>query len=200
MQTSQLLLALSFFFLTASPACLADDQAVPATAIASGSPQWVASKGDQTSTDAMVDIGTMRQVGDELEVEIRWPYVPESFGPEPAELDRIICLEDHAISFAIEDGFISEKGRRQVTKTYNHETRRQEAEEWDAQMSKFGGGFSSYGSDPRSLACWAAAHRCADQAFTWPAPPNETPLENTPEALKMNAEYNLAFVPTCTLE
>lgn len=40
-------------------------------------------------TDAMVDIGSMRQIDDALEVVIRWPYMPASFGPEPVEKDAL---------------------------------------------------------------------------------------------------------------
>jgi hypothetical protein len=50
------------------------------------------------------------------------------------------------------------------------------------------------------MACWAAARKCAGEPFTWPPPPNMTPLENTAEALKMNSDYNKPFVPTCTLD
>jgi hypothetical protein len=77
--------------------------------IAAGSAQWVSNSGDKSSTDAMVDIGPMRQMGDALKVIIRWPYLP-----------------------------------------------------------------ASYGSDPRSFACCAAARKCADEAFTWPKPPKRT--------------------------
>ena len=76
----------------------------------------------------------------------------------------------------------------------------EEAERQDSQMPKIGAGFSSYGPDPRSMACWAAARKCAGEPFTWPPPPNMTPLENTAEALEMNSDYNKPFVPTCTLD
>ncbi|KXO72951.1 hypothetical protein AYJ56_17310 [Brucella anthropi] len=69
-----------------------------------------------------------------------------------------------------------------------------------SQRAKIGNGVASYGSDPRSLACWAAARKCANEAFTWPPPPNRTPLEYTEEARKMNEDYNKTFVPTCILE
>ncbi len=161
---------------------------------------WVASKGDQSVIDAMVNIGAMRQVGDVLEVDIRWPYLPASYGPEPAEKDHIICKADHAVSYAIEDGFVAADGHYHVKQEYDPASEREIAEQRYSERVKFGGGFSSYGSDPRSLACWAAARKCADQSFTWPPPPNETPLENTAEALKMNDDYNKEFVPTCRLD
>jgi hypothetical protein len=179
--------------------CLAAGVTVAPSSIAAGSPQWVASAGDKSPTDAMVDIGTMRQTGDALEVDIRWPHMPASYGPELAEKDRVVCLEDHAISFAVEDGFVSADGEYHIKQTYDPARRREEAERQDSQMPKIGAGFSSYGPDPRSMACWAAARKCAGEPFTWPPPPNRTPLENTAEALKMNSDYNKPFVPTCTL-
>ncbi len=53
--------------------------------IAAGSAQWVSSRGDESSTDAMVDIGAIHQIGDALEAIIRWPYLPSSYGPEVVE-------------------------------------------------------------------------------------------------------------------
>lgn len=191
-----LLLSISSF----TTVCLAGGVTIEPSSIGSGSPLWVASNGEKSSTDALVDIGTMRQVGDVLEVEIRWPYLPSSYGPEPAEKDHIICKADHAISFSIEDGFVTADGAYRVKQAYDPASQRERAEQQDSQMAKIGGGFSSYGFDPRSLACWAAARKCAGEPFTWPPPPNETPLEYSDRALKMNDEYNRAFVPTCTLD
>lgn len=180
--------------------CLADGMELPPSSIAAASPQWVASSGDKSSTDAMVDIGTMRQVGDALVVETRWPYMPASYGPEESDKEHIICHADHAISFAVEIGYVSDDGQYHVKETYDPAREREKAEQRDAEIAKIGGGFSSYGRDPRSLACWAAARKCAGQSFTWPPPLNETPLEYSDRARKMNSDYNSAFVPTCTLE
>lgn len=180
--------------------CLAAEMEIPHTSIAAGSPQWVASQGDQSSIDAMVDIGTMRQIGDVLEVVIRWPYLPASYGPEPTEKNHVVCQADHAISFAVENGFTAANGQYHVKQVYDPESQREKEEQRDAEMAKIGNGFSSYGSDPRSLACWAAARKCDEQPFTWPPPHNRTPLENTAQALKMNRDYNKAFVPTCRLK
>jgi len=190
----------TLFAMSFSMVGFASGTEIPPSSIASGSPQWVASKGDKSSTDAMVDIGSMRQIGDVLEVEIRWPYLPESYGPEESDRNHIICGGDHAVSFAVEIGFISEDGRYHVKKTFDPASERAKAEQRDAEMAKFGGGFSSYGPDPRSLACWAAARKCAEEPFTWPPPPNRTPLEYSDRARKMNSDYNRAFVPSCTLE
>jgi hypothetical protein len=172
---------------------------VEASAIASGKPVWIASSGDQSTVDALVDIGTITQIGDELDVSIRWPYMPASYGPEPAEEDRVVCASDQAISFSVNEGFIGADGKYHITKTLDPLIERKKAEGYVAQWATAGAGFMSYGPDPRSLACWAVARKCAGQKFTWPPPPNNTPLENTPQALKMNDNYNKSFIPKCTL-
>ncbi|WP_273786531.1 hypothetical protein [Brucella intermedia] len=168
--------------------------------IAVGSAHWVSSSGDKSSTDAMVDIGTMRQRGDALEVIIRWPYLPSSYGPEVVEKMHIICRADGALSFSVAEGHVSPDGHFQFQNVYDPAGQRAEAEKRDSRMAKISNGVSSYGSDPRSLACWAAARKCANEAFVWPPPPNETPLEYTEHSRKMNADYNEMFVPTCELE
>ena len=168
--------------------------------IAGGSVKWVSSSGDKSPTDALVDIGSMRQKGDALEVIIRWPYIPASYGPEAVEKDRIICRANGALSFSVEEGHVSPDGHYQFRSVGDPASRREEAEKRALQMAKISNGISSYGADPRSLACWAAARKCANEAFTWPPPPNKTPLEYTEEARKMNGDYNKSFVPTCKLE
>ncbi|MFB8343468.1 hypothetical protein ACWGNA_20345 [Brucella cytisi] len=172
---------------------------VDQNSIAAGSAQWVSSSGDKSPTDALVDIGSMRQMGDALEVIIRWPYLPASYGPEAVEKNRIICRTNGAFSFSVEEGHVSPDGHYQFTNVYDPASQRAEAEKRASQMARIGNGVSSYGSDPRSLACWAAARKCANEAFTWPPPPNRTPLEYTEEARKMNTDYNKMFVPACQL-
>lgn len=125
--------------------------------IAAGSAQWVSSSGDKSPTDAMVDAGSMRRRGDALEVIIRWPYLPAYYGPEAVEKDHIICRADGALSFSVEDGFVSPDGKYQVKNVYDPASQRAEAEKRASQMVKIGNGVSSHGSNPRSLACWAAA-------------------------------------------
>lgn len=168
--------------------------------IGGGSVKWVSSSADKSPTDAMVDIGSMRQKGDALEVIIRWPYMPASYGAEAVEKDHIICRANGALSFSVEEGHVSTDGHYQFKNVGDPASRRKEAEKRALQMAKISNGISSYGSDPRSLACWAAARKCASEAFTWPPPPNKTPLEYTEEARKMNDDYNKLFVPTCKLE
>ncbi len=186
--------------LSATNVYAAEEVAIAPTSIATGSPQWVASNGDQSSVDALVDIGSMRQIGDALEVFIRWPYLPASYGPEPAEKDHIFCQVDRALSFSVEEGFFSPDGKYLIKEAFNPENQREQAKQLASQMAKTGNGFWSYGSDPRSLACWAAARKCAGQDFTWPPPPNRTPLEYTEKARKMNDAYKKMFVPTCKIE
>jgi len=168
--------------------------------IAGGSVKWVSSSGDKSPTDAMVDIGSMRQVGDALEVIIRWPYMPAPYGPDAVEKDHIICRANGALSFSVADGHVSPDGHYQFKNVPDPASQRAQAEKRASQMAKIGNRVSSYGSDPRSLACWAAARKCANEAFTWPPPPNRTPLEYTDEARKMNDDYNKSFVPACKLE
>lgn len=189
-----------FAFIATSVSNVSVAEEVDQKLIAAGSTRLVSSGGDKSPTDAMVDIGSMRQIGDALEVIIRWPYLPASYGPEAVEKDHIICRADGALAFSVEEGHVSPDGHYQFKNVYDPASQRAEAEKRASQRATIGNGISSYGSDPRSLACWAAARKCANQAFTWPPPPNRTPLEYTEEARKMNDAYNKTFVPTCKLE
>ncbi len=65
-----------------------------------------------------------------------------------------------------------------------------------AQMSPLG---ASYGPDPRSLVCWAAARKCDGKDFTWPPPPNLAPLDNSARAAAMRKAYAAGFAPACRL-
>ncbi|WP_273793852.1 hypothetical protein [Brucella anthropi] len=116
------------------------------------------------------------------------------------EKDLIICQANGALLFSVEEGHVSPDGHYQFNNVHDPASRRAEAETRAAQMAKIGNGISSYESDPRSLACWAAARKCANEAFNWPPPPNRTPLEYTEVARKMNDDYNKTFVPMCKLE
>ena len=50
----------------------------PASVICAGAPFWVDSNPDPAFAliNARVDIGTMRQTGDEIEAQIQWPSAP----------------------------------------------------------------------------------------------------------------------------
>jgi hypothetical protein len=173
---------------------------VAASSIASGTPLWVATDTKRSVITAMVDIGTLRQVGDALQVTINWPYAPASEGPDNADQERIICSPSHAISYPVTLGKVGAHGTYHVAHTYDVAKQRRIAEREDRQMAAMGGIPPSYGDDPRSLACWAAARKCAGEKFTWPPPPNETPLVKSPRAVAMNDAYNRQFRPSCTLK
>ena len=81
--------------------------------IAGGSVKWVNSSGEKPPTDALADIGSMRQKEDALEVIIRWSYMSASYGPEAVEKDRIICRANGALSFSVEEGHVSPDGHHQ---------------------------------------------------------------------------------------
>lgn len=186
---------------TAAPiACPARAAAgVDPSSVASGRPVWVASEGDKSPIDALVDIGDMRQIGDELDVAIRWPYLPPPGGPEQQEQDRVICGPDHAVSYTISTGVVGAGGAYTVQHTYDAAEERRKAVRYDTDMAKAAGGATSYGTDPRSLACWAAARKCRGEAVTWPPPPDTAALDNSAASLATNAAYNRGFVPTCRL-
>ena len=185
---------------TAPVACPARAEVrVDPSSVASGKPVWLATDAGKSPTTALVDIGDMRQIGDELDVAIRWPYMPPAGGPEQQEQERIICGPDHEVSYAISTGVVGAGGAYHVQQTYDAAAERRKAFRYDTDMAKAVGGFTSYGTDPRSLACWAAARKCRGEAVTWPPPPNNTPLENSAKALAMNAAYNKGFVPACRL-
>ncbi|MND47864.1 hypothetical protein D3C80_387670 [compost metagenome] len=154
----------------------AGDMTIAHREIASGQIKWVSSSGDRSSTDALVDVGSLRQVGEVLEVVVRWPYLPAAYGPEPAEKNHIVCQAEKALSFDVEDGYLSPDGKYHVKKVHSPKSQREQAEQLASQFAKIGNGISSYGSDPRSMACWAAARKCAGQDFSWPPPPNTAPL------------------------
>ncbi|WP_158322651.1 hypothetical protein [Acidisphaera rubrifaciens] len=185
---------------TAPAACPARAAApVDPSSVASGRPVWVASDTGKSPINALVDIGDMRQIGDELDVAIRWPYLPPAGGPEQQEQDRVVCGPDHAVSYTISTGVVGTGGAYTVQHTYDAAAERRKAFRYDADMTKAGGGLDSYDTDPRSLACWAAARKCRGEAVTWPPPPDNAALDNSAQALATNAAYNKGFVPTCRL-
>lgn len=102
--------------------------------IATGSAQWVSNIGDKSSTDAMVDIGAVRQIGDALEVMIRWPYLP-SYGPEWSKRMYIIIGIDGALSFSVGEGHVSPERHFQFENVYEPAIQRAEAERRATQMA-----------------------------------------------------------------
>jgi len=180
---------------------------VPATAIASGSSVLVDSDSDPSFAliNVRVDIGTLRQVGDAIEAELTWklklgllkdtraeyPGVNIPDGSAAVTKDRIVCRVDGALYYAVETRIVAPDGTLVTRRTYDAELERKKAEELQVRWGRV------YSRDPRSLVCWAAARKCEEKDFTWPPPPNNTPLEDSERATKMQKDYYSQFVPRC---
>ncbi len=195
-------------------AALPKSVTLPASAIAGGKSVWVDSEPDPEYAllDARVDIGTIRQVGDELEATLRWPIGPgqrrdlqashpELRLPEGAveeDRERYRCGRDRMAYFTIEttyraaDGTIVHRERFDVAKARQAEAARAAA------MPKSSFTFATYGKSPRDLVCWAAARKCKHEPFTWPPPPNDTRFDD-PHYAEQRDAHDARFVPTCAL-
>jgi hypothetical protein len=155
--------------------------------------------------NARVDIGDLRQAGDAVEAELAWtlrlgmlndirflhPGVSIPEGSASIIRERIVCRSDRALSYVVETRIVAPDGKLLYRKAHDADLERKKAEALAGPMS--------YGTDPRSLVCWAAARKCEGKDFTWPPPPNNTPLEYSARATSMRTEYNARFVPTCPL-
>ena len=186
-------------------------KAAPAAALASGAPFWVDSQLDPEFAiiNARVDIGSMHQLGDAIEVEVArqlvlgllndyraWhPGVVIPDGSASVEVARIVCRENHALYYTIEEKILSPDGKILNRQVHNADQERTKAETRE-RASSFP---SSYGPGPYNLVCWAAARKCNGEDYRWPPPPNLTPLEHSERATKMRAEYNRPFIPHCQL-
>ena len=185
-----------------------------AAAIAGGKPLWVDSNLDPQDAliNARVDIGTLKQIGNELEATTRWPIGPgqrrdlqlshpELRLPDGAveqDRERLRCGRDRLQSFAIETSFIAPDGSVLRHQSFDVAKARQEEVARDAAMAKSNFPFGKYGSSPRDLVCWAAARKCEHQAFTWPPPPNDVRFDDPHYAERRDA-YDAQFIPSCTL-
>jgi hypothetical protein len=183
----------------------------PAAVVASGSPLWVDSQVEPgfAIINAKVDIGSLRQQGDAIEAELAWPLrlgalndtraahpgvaIPD--GSASVYVERILCRENHALSYSVENRIVSPDGKTLYRQAFNAEEERGKAEEQERAALLP----SSYGPDPYSLVCWAAARKCIGEDYRWPPPPNLTPLEYSDRATKMRADYNRRFIPRCQL-
>jgi hypothetical protein len=191
---------------------------VPATAIASGSSVVVNSQSDpQSIINVRVDIGTLRQIGDAIEAELTWtlrlgmlndtralhPGVTIPEGSASVELARIVCRLDGELSYSIETRIVAPDGNLVDRRTYDAAVERKKAEEQEQQWARMWGRTNStpkgYSPNPFSLVCWAAARKCEGRGLIWPPPPNNTPLEYSERATKMQTDYNRQFVPRCRL-
>jgi hypothetical protein len=168
---------------------------------ASGKPLWVDSAPGDPLLNARVDVGMMHAVGDAIEFDIRWPittgFIIDLRVTEPglvipdgsvhSSRERVICRPEGIVTFAIREELRGPDGA---------ELRRRE---YDAAEMRKRADVRPYGRDPRSLACYAAARKCARQAWSWPPPPNLAPLDGSERAARMRAEYAGLFVPACAL-
>ncbi len=186
---------------------------VPATKISAGKTIWVDSEPGEPFEliNARVDIGTLKAVKGEQEVQIWWPSAPgtlQMFRQSHPDLaisstsqfidrERVICRADGMISYQIESSVRSPDGKLIYRQAYDPITERKKAEATAQRLKTTLSSANSYGNDPRSLACWAAARQCQHKDFTWPPPPNMTPLEHSDRATRMRAAYNQRFIPTC---
>ena len=184
---------------------------VPATAVGSGSSVVVNSQTNPEFAliNVRVDIGTLRQVGDAIEAEATWKLTKGglidarrlhpgvTIPDESLEVYRlrIHCRPDGEMNYPVELRIVAPDGALLDKVTYDVDVEREKAEKpangWPSA--------SPYGSGPGSLVCWAAARKCDGEDFTWPPPPNRTPLEHSERATKMRADYYSKFVPRCRL-
>ena len=188
---------------------------MPAAQIGSGTTVIVHSELDPAFAliDAQVDIGRMRQVGDALEADLAWtlrlgaladaraahPGLDLPDGSRSVSRERVVCRADGALSYAVEARLVAPDGRLLDRRVLDAVATRREAERQAGSRGGPASLGSSYGPDPQSLLCWAAARRCEGRDFTWPPPPNLTPLEHSPRATAMRKAYAVRFVPTCRL-
>jgi hypothetical protein len=187
---------------------------VPASVIAGGKSAWVDSNLDPEFAliNARVDIGTLKQVGDELEATLRWPIGPgtrrdlQSSHPElrlpdgafEEDRERFHCGRDRLAYFAIETTYLTADGAVLRHERLDVAKARQEEVARAAAMPKSSFKFATYGGSPRDLVCWAAARKCRHEPFTWPPPPNDTRFDD-PRYAEQRDAHDAQFVPTCTL-
>jgi hypothetical protein len=188
----------------------------PASMICAGTSFWVDSNPDPAYAriNARVDIGTMRQTGDEIEARFLWPSAPGYLmswraahpgvtipdGSHSIDRERIVCGAEDTLSFRVESTIVAPDGALIFRETFDPAKQRLKEETRKKEMRAAFPRPVSYGHDPRSLVCWAAARKCEGKDFSWPPPPNKTPLEYSERATRMQAEYNRMFVPACELK
>ena len=193
----------------------APSPAVPSAKIGAGAPLIVDSEADPEFEliNVRVDVGRIRQVGDALEAELTWtlrsglladarathPDVDIPDASASVSRERIVCRADGALSYAVETRIVAPDGRVLDRRSFDAATARREAEAQERQLARLSPLGAGYGPDPRSLVCRAAARRCDGHAFTWPPPPDLTPLERSARAARMRKDYDATFIPSCRL-
>jgi hypothetical protein len=186
--------------------------AAPPVAIGGGASIWIDSVPDPAFAliNARVDIGTLRQIGDAIEAQVSWPLkygalrdaqaarpgltIPE--GSQLIERERIVCRPQGPLSYRVGTTLVAPDGKLIDRQTFEPDRERRKSEEQETRLS---GSRPGYHPNPPSLVCWAVARKCDDKPMSWPPPPNNTPLENSERATRMNTEYDRMFVPRCTL-
>jgi hypothetical protein len=184
----------------------------PPAAIGGGASVWIDSVPDPAFAliNARVDVGTLRQVGDAIEAQVSWPLklgalrdaqaarpgltIPE--GSQLIERTRIVCRPEGPLSYRVETTLVTPDGKLIDRQTFDPDRERRTSEE---QEKRWSGSRAGYHPDPPSLVCWAVARKCDGKPMSWPPPPNETPLEHSERAARMNAAYDRMFVPRCAL-
>jgi hypothetical protein len=180
----------------------------PSAFVGAGTSVWFGSVPAIPELNTQVDLGTIRTINDELEVTLEWPMSPGLQGalqrndpgleiPAGSRMfgtERIVCTSRGALYFETSSRLLGPDGGVLRNREYDPKSARAKAEQTFAESSP-----GSFGSDPRSLVCWAVARKCDGQAISWPPPPNLTPLEHSERAERMGAEYNARFVPACRL-
>jgi hypothetical protein len=121
--------------------------------------------------------------------------IPE--GSAHVERQRIICRPKMELSYRVETRIVAPDGPLIAQQSYDADVERKKAEE--RYLDRIALPAAGYFPNQYSLVCWAAARKCEDKDFTWPPPPNETPLEYSERATKMRADYNTWFIPRCRL-
>jgi hypothetical protein len=195
--------------------------AAQASEIGVGKPHWVEdgpgtapALGHFGTVGHWVDVGSMHNVGDALEVTVRDPpemaryFLADASAPigaVPMSRFNITCAEFGHFVEVQEQWVVGPDGKELSRKRFSPADRKTRDETLakrlaDWQRNQPLSGFDvSYGSDWWSLACLAAASKCKGQGLSWPPPPNKIPLEYSESTRTQLGEYNRAFVPSCKL-
>jgi hypothetical protein len=184
----------------------------PPEAIGGGASVWIDSETDPKFAliNARVDVGSLRQVGDAIEVQtsriLRLGLLrdtradhPDLNIPDGSQLidrERILCRPQGALSYRVESTLVAPDGKlidRRVFEPARERSRREQQE------ARHPPSMPGYHENPMTLVCWAVARKCEDKPMSWPPPPDKSPLDNSERAARMRSEYDRMFLPRCTL-
>ncbi len=188
---------------------------VPPAAIGAGTPLWVDSERDPEFAliNVRVDIGNLRQTGNAYEAALAWTLTlgllrdtqsahPDIRIPDQSlliEVMRIECGKNGLLSYRVGSSIVDPDRTVLMQENFSPDKTRAKAVEQQNALARALPLPSGYHPDPPSLVCWAVARKCEGVPFSWPPPPNHTPLNNTPRARQMRSAYNSRFVPSCRL-